>query len=212
MKILLSQDRDYAESLTGRMNVTLLSVRAFTFVFTSQLLPFSYFNYLVHSAVSSLFNLKYIVSHALWTCFNVLSYSCLFTSINFTYTWLSYQQQAYFMTPKAFVMICNNIDCFAYSFNSYNYRLPDIRWCNFWFSTLPYSSFFEIASFFSNCYIYRQHSHLVFILKRDVTHLLRSRMYFWLLNLLPASLSFVQLGLNPNLNWHSFFLANRWLF
>lgn len=51
-------------------------------LFTSQLLHFNYLKHLVHSCVSSLFNLKDILSHALWTCLNVLSYSCVFTSIS----------------------------------------------------------------------------------------------------------------------------------
>ena len=99
---------------------------AFTFIFTSQLLHFNYFNHLVYSTVSSLIHLKYIMSHVLWTCLNVLSYSCLFASINFSYTWLSYQQQTHFMTPRAFVMICHKIDSLHISSIIYNYRLPGI--------------------------------------------------------------------------------------
>lgn len=99
---------------------------AFTFIFTSQLLRFNYFNHLVHSTVSSLFHLKYIRSHALWTCFSILSYFCLFASINFSYTWLSYQQQAHFMTPEAFVMIYHKTDFLYIASIIYNYRLPGI--------------------------------------------------------------------------------------
>lgn len=46
--------------LDGENECCTLSLRAFTFVFTSQLLPFNYLNHSVHSSVSSLFNVKYM--------------------------------------------------------------------------------------------------------------------------------------------------------
>lgn len=88
----------------------MLSLKAFTFIFTSQLLHFNYFSHLVHSSVSSVFNLEYILSHACGLA--SLSYLILVSlqaSILYC-AWLSYDKQAYFMTLQPFYMSSNNTD------------------------------------------------------------------------------------------------------
>lgn len=68
---LISQDK--ACYASRRANATLLSLRAFISVFISQLLSFNYFNHLVHSGVASLFNLEYILTYVLRSCYHFLS-------------------------------------------------------------------------------------------------------------------------------------------